>query len=327
MPGFLAPNKRAFLSPGSPKDQEVLWGPDNLPSPWWRQFRPLVCMFFGRRGKGKTLAMSTVAKYQQARYRHAKVDMQVMANYHLDFADRASPYIVNDMAAYPDWARRAILCIDEVGSQFPSRRSLAGVNLNFANFLTQIRKRDVEVQFTTQFPQVVDQLVLLQVDLFIECDVDRAGRTLDLYIHDWWGQWTGKNYRKPWPPDSDTYDEARTIYNPRRLYGQYKTGEVIAAQWDKNRDDLIRTEGWETAEPPPAPQVELPTAEAMLTAYLEANVSETFQPVKHMKEIKRCLGMRTWDAAAVKAWLRDHGWKIDDGRGQGTTWNAYREGK
>ena len=331
MGSFLAPQARPFLQSGGHYDDETLWTPEDHPHPWWRQFRPIVIMYFGRRGKGKTLAMSTVAKYQQLRYRHNNVKMQIMANYHLEFADRASPYIVNDMASYPDWARDAILCIDEVGSQFPSRRSLAGVNLNFANFLTQVRKRNVEVMFTTQFPQVVDQLVLLQCDLFVECDVDRSGRTLDLYIHDWWGQWTGKTQRKPWPPDSDAYDEMRTIYNPKQMFGSYRTSEVIAAQWDKRRDETIRTEGWGDPEDEESNVSDLHIVEinpdTMMTEFLEANVpGDVFVPTEFIREIKIALGLGSrWQPDVVKRWLRDHGWKIDE-KGQGHKWNAYRNG-
>jgi len=288
----------------------------------------MVVMFFGRRGRGKTLGMSTVAKYQQSRYQHKKARMKVMSNYNLTFADYASPYVVNDMASYPDWARDAILCIDEVGSQFPSRRALAGVNLNFANFLTQIRKRRVEVMFTTQFPQVVDQLVLLQCDLFIECDVDRMARRLDLYIHDWWGQWTGKTYRKPWPPDSDSYDDMRTLYNPRSVFGQYRTDEVIAAQWDKRREETLRSEGWQIDVPEeeagPSPELVVLDTDQMLTAFVDT-LGDRFIPTRYRVEINKCLGTNRWEPAAVKTWLLEHGWQIDD-KGQGRDWYAYRNG-
>ena len=210
-----------------------------------RRFRPMVIMFIGRRGAGKSLAMTTLAYIQSRRYAAAGVAFSVVSNYKLQFATHATPYLVEELTQFPPWARDLYVCIDEVATAFPSRRSLAGVNLLFANWLTQIRKRRCEVAFTTQFPQVLDYQVLLQVDLFIRCQERAAGRAVELYIYDWWGQWTGNDSRRPWPPEHDTWDWNVTFLNTHRVWPLYDTEELVAPLWSSSREDMIAQEGWE----------------------------------------------------------------------------------
>ena len=210
-----------------------------------RRFRPMVIMFIGRRGAGKSLAMTTLAYIQSRRYAAAGVAFSVVSNYKLQFATHATPYLIEELTQFPPWARDLYVCIDEVATAFPSRRSLAGVNLLFANWLTQIRKRRCEVAFTTQFPQVLDYQVLLQVDLFIRCQERAAGRAVELYIYDWWGQWTGNDSRRPWPPEHDTWDWNVTFLNTHTVWPLYDTEELVAPLWSSSREDVIAQEGWE----------------------------------------------------------------------------------
>ena len=210
-----------------------------LDIPGKRRFEPLVLFFFGRRGKGKTLAMTALARIMADRYRAAGVDFAVVSNYSINFADRSDPYLLDYLINFPPWAYRLLICVDEVATAYPGRRSMAAINLAFSNFLTQIRKRQIEVMFTTQFPQVVDQQVLMQVDLFVRCETFMGARHTRLFVHDWWGQYTGDMGRKPWPPQAGTHDSELTIYNTNTLFDAYRTEEVVAAPSSKSRDELI----------------------------------------------------------------------------------------
>ncbi len=209
------------------------------------RFRPLVVMFIGRRGGGKSAAMSATAYIQYQRYARQKINFSVVANYKLAFADMVSPYLVDDLMDFPDWAENLYICIDEAAASFPSRRSMAGANVNFSNFLTQIRKRHCEVVFTTQFPQVMDVQILLQVDLFIRCRAFNGNKSIELQCYDWWGQWTGNDKRKPWPPESGMQDWTKYYHHVDRIWDKYDTGEVVAAMWSKQRDEVIAREGYE----------------------------------------------------------------------------------
>ena len=219
-----------------------------------RGFRPICVLWIGRRGEGKSLCMTATAHIQMKRYIQHGVDHQIFANYWVDFADRVSPYLVDDLVQFPPWGQKANINLDEVGATFPSRRSMAGVSVNFSNFLTQIRKRDCEVNFTTQFPQVLDQQLLMQVDLFIRARAaakDYFGRVLsvELECHDYWGQWTGNDSRKPWPPRPEYADWFLRYDRLNRMWDHYNTNQVTPPYWVANRDAIIERQGWQRDTP------------------------------------------------------------------------------
>jgi hypothetical protein len=227
------------------KPQEKVIQP--LAIPGQKNFQPLVIFFYGRRGQGKTLAMTALAKLMWARYKSQKKHREIMTNYWTDFS-RSDPYIIDRLNDFPAWARDGMLCIDEVSTAFPSARAMANINLLFTNFLTQIRKRDVEVMFTTQFPSTVSHGLLMQVDLFVLCEKVQGGRGVKLYCFDYWGQWSGKFWKKRWPPLKEEADWSWTLHNTDRIWNSYSTGEVIASMYSETRDDVI-AENWDFGNP------------------------------------------------------------------------------
>lgn len=238
------------LGPGVEDAPAVPLFAEDIPSK--RKFSPLIMGFIGRRGKGKSLGMTAVAKLTMDRAALKGNRFSVASNYQLDFADWKDPFIVDIISeTYPWWARDMLICIDEIQAAFPNRRSIARINLDFATFLTQIRKRRVEVMWTTQFPQVLDYMVLMQTDLFIECEQFNNARAIDCYVHDYWGQFTGKNFKKPWPPRRELYDWQVTLWNTDAVWGLYDTEEVVPPLWSKARDDILVAQGWTPDEGAP----------------------------------------------------------------------------
>ena len=73
------------------KPQEKVIQP--LAIPGQKNFQPLVIFFYGRRGQGKTLAMTALAKLMWARYKSQKKHREIMTNYWTDFS-RSDPYII-----------------------------------------------------------------------------------------------------------------------------------------------------------------------------------------------------------------------------------------
>lgn len=217
--------------------------------PHKKAFRPLCVMYIGRRGQGKSLAMTTTAHIMQQRYKEKKFRYQVFTNYKCTFAQYTSPFLVDDLIGFPDWAENSHICIDEASAFAPSRRSMARDNLNFSNFLTQLRKLHSEIGFTTQFPQVMDIQLLLQVDLFIRCKLHDGGRAIELQVFDWWGQWTGKDGKKSWPPEPDTHDWVIWYHNTHTMWDKYDTDEVQAPIWSAQREDIIARSGWQLEAP------------------------------------------------------------------------------
>ncbi len=209
--------------------QEVL-RPEDLPPD--RKFEPTVTVFIGRRGRGKTLAMTAFAKIMQARYKKFGNPFGVLSNYKMDFADGVHPFLVDEMGQFPKWGRRFLMCIDELATAAMNRRSMSASNIDLSQFLTQIRKRDVEILGTTQFPRVLDLQVLLQIDLFVHCELVAGGRGVRLLIYDLWGQYkVGAGHRKPELPGPNRYDWCKILWNTDTLFGTYNTNEVIPAIW------------------------------------------------------------------------------------------------
>jgi hypothetical protein len=216
----------------------------------------ITALFMGRRGRGKTLAMSTLALIMQRRFMRYRTGGRIMTNYWLDFLrrdsdnkpiDLYSPILIDEAIEYPSWLRNAYMVLDEIQTAATGRRSMSRTNVGLSAFATQIRHRNVEMAFTTQFPQVLDYQLLLQVDLFISVDVatrDEWGipTALTFYIHDYWGQWTGLNHRKRWPPPDDEADRVRMLTGVRRLIGHYSTKQIIAPTFSPFRDRLIDDE-------------------------------------------------------------------------------------
>ena len=170
------------------KGETKIVEPLNLVPP--KASQPLVIFFFGRRGEGKTLAMTTIAKLMKERYLRRGHNNEVYSNYWTSFG-KWSPWLVDQLTEFPGWAKNGIIAIDEVSSAFPSARAMSQVNVLFTNMLTQIRKRNLECLFTTQFPSTVSHGLLMQVDLFIMCQKIKGGKAIKLYCFDFWGQWTG----------------------------------------------------------------------------------------------------------------------------------------
>lgn len=246
-------------------------GSDPMAMPWERErkvkslidIRPksyvdasITALFMGRRGRGKTLAMSALALIMQRRFVRYRTGGRIMTNYWLDFLrrdsngkpiDLYSPMLIDEAIEYPTWLRNAYMVLDEIQTAATGRRSMSRTNVGLSTFATQIRHRNVEMAFTTQFPQVLDYQLLLQVDLFISVDIaarDEWGipTALTLHIHDYWGQWTGRNYRKRWPPPDDEADDVRTFSGVNQLIGRYSTKQIIAPSFSPFRDRLVDDE-------------------------------------------------------------------------------------
>ena len=212
---------------------------------------PAVIMLMGRRNKGKTLTMTALAKEQKNWFRTAGIPVQppfkIATNFWTSFSDWQNGYIMDDIVSFPAEARNMLLCIDEIQTAASNRRSMSKGAINIIQFLTMIRKRSIECIFTTQFPQVVDYQILLQVDFFIE--VERYGNAVYAFTHDWWGQYTGKNFRKPWPPRRSMADDIRVIGNINTVFGDYNTFQSIPPTYlgEESRDSMIDLE-WDGLE-------------------------------------------------------------------------------
>lgn len=280
-----------------------------------REFRPCVMLFMGRRGQGKTKSMVMTALMMKRRYAQKRMPFSIFSNFWVEGADRVSPNLIDELMQFPAWARDGLVLIDEASSAFPGRRSLSSVNVEFSQFLTQIRKRNLEVCFTTQFPQVLDYQVLLQVDLFIRCE--NLGLDVGLGIYDWWGQWTGRDYRKRWPPEVDTQDWNRRYVNAHLVHGLYRTGEVVAPVWSKSRQDIINQQYEREGEAAPVEQIIAPVEPKGLVDYLKT-ISGPFDLITFIERAKAHMSVKNLNDLADR--LRKEGFQVWKAGSKGDTW-------
>lgn len=109
----------------------------------------MITLYTGARGRGKTLTMVKDG------YQFYKNGYKILRNFSCEFGD----YISNEEIVELDKEsniKNAVLMIDEIQIFFDSRRSGRKQNLNFSNFVQQIRKRNIHLLCTTQYANTVD---------------------------------------------------------------------------------------------------------------------------------------------------------------------------
>lgn len=109
----------------------------------------MIVLYKGKRGSGKTLTMvKDGLRYYQNGYK-------ILRNFDCAFGD----YISNEDILKLDKESNitnCVLMIDEVQIFFDSRRSMKNENINFSNFVQQIRKRHIHILGTSQYSNTVD---------------------------------------------------------------------------------------------------------------------------------------------------------------------------
>lgn len=202
-----------------------------------------VIMFLGRRGGGKSLLMTGIASSAQKVNKRLKNGYQIWSNYYMDFADYTTQYLIDEMIEQPWLCKKKLVLIDEIASAFPGRYWQSVDLRSFNNWLHQIRKLHSDVLMATQFPQIVDKQILLQVDLFVRCHIIRGGKAVRVEVYDYWGQFTGNDKSKSWPPEPGTQDYEKTFLATDRMFNHYDTEEIIGALWADNRGAVIDQSG------------------------------------------------------------------------------------
>jgi hypothetical protein len=217
----------------------------------------LVALFTGIRGTGKTALMTALLARQKEAYRRRGYNGKLFANYEVKFFDKSrdywSPWFMEEMATFPPYFAHGIAAIDEAQGVILGRRSMSKTNVNMSAFLTQMRHRDIEMMFTTQFPQVLDYQALIQTNLFIKLRTIQRQKggpfagfpiLIQMQISDYWGQFTGKDWRKPWPIQRQDVDVIRMIRLDPIIGSMYDTNEIIAsAYWSEGvRERVIEEE-------------------------------------------------------------------------------------
>lgn len=108
-----------------------------------------IVLYVGARGRGKTLTMVKDG------YQYYLNGFKILRNFNCKFGD----YIENDEILKLDKdssIKNAVIMIDEIQIFFDSRRGMKKENIDFSNFVQQIRKRNIILLCTTQYSNTID---------------------------------------------------------------------------------------------------------------------------------------------------------------------------
>ena len=146
----------------------------------------VIMGFVGPRGDGKTLAMTAALIHGYKR------NKTIYSNYGLKFPpseENPSPVLplrattLTEFADADSGLQDAIVAVDEIHVWLDSRSSQTKRNKVASYMVTQSRKRDVDVFYTTQLLHQVEKRVRDNTDIIVKCEnLNRArdrGRPLE----------------------------------------------------------------------------------------------------------------------------------------------------
>jgi hypothetical protein len=237
VPGTVPYNRHTIGAPPVP-DTTPRRFLDSIPpaSQSW-QFSPTCSIVFGRRNAGKTYFMTLHSLAQRRRLDYyGWRNVKIAANYwnQLAYDDGyVSQFIIDELTKFPPWGKDLCLYVDEVQGQALARRSMSAGAVNLSSFLTMIRKRDIDLMCSTQFPQTLDQQVLMQFDFTIEVASSWDKKFLRLWVCDFWGQYNAEPRRLKMPPFRHEADMVLTIQvpDPTEIFTKYNHKQVIAPRY------------------------------------------------------------------------------------------------
>ena len=199
-----------------------------------------LTLIFGLRGSGKSLLATVLGGMIKAKAFQIGQVGRLYSNINIDFADVCNPFIYDDIANPTDmrWAK-ATFVWDEVGEVMMSKRSNSKVVVASESSLVMMRKREIDIIATTQWPHALTGLFAAQCDFFMKPKLHkeyymqdgnrhvRAAISVDCW--NWNGSITGEPMHgrslmelgEPW--------KAFTIFGVERFFNKYSTGELVAS--------------------------------------------------------------------------------------------------
>ena len=202
-----------------------------------------IIVYTGRRGGGKTTAMSFFASKCMALY-----DTRVLSNYPIEFmlcrvvngvkryyTRKSEPLDLFKLLCFDNDYRNCLICIDEAPDIISHMAAQTWKNRLLNVFVRQLRKNRNSLFMAAQDFQLIDKSLRWQVDIEIECkdakkEYGNSGITRGSVILLRWldnsGMWTGKtwqeqlNYAKAFHIfDEDAAAADRTTLHAQPLWG------------------------------------------------------------------------------------------------------------
>ena len=229
---------------------------------------PMVEVYYGNRGSGKTLSMTGRAVKLMGH------GANVWANYSVHFGVRekndeitfyeSKPVDIDDllMIQRKDEIRDGVVMLDEWNLWCNARRSSANANYIFNGITQLIRKRNLSFFITTQSFHSLDKMIRFQCDISYYCtDLHyryrerKRGELISQKWTDWNGFKTGRPLTDRDDKETIWHNEHEQIFKGYRYWGCYDTGfefdvlDVMTTKYSfENKYKTIGKEGLKEAE-------------------------------------------------------------------------------
>jgi len=171
-------------------------------------------MYKGRRGCGKTL---TMVKDGFLLYLKG---WRVLRNFHCSFGEYITEDDILNLNKNSDISN-CVIMMDEIQIFFDARRSMRNQNLNFSNFVQQVRKRNITLLGTTQYANTVDLRFRQHVDVLAYPNFIKSLDVCEVVYVDITSLEDNilGNIKEP--------VNVKIVYNAKPLYNLYLTEEMI----------------------------------------------------------------------------------------------------
>lgn len=168
---------------------------------------PIICVL-GERGDGKTLVMTALG------YLYLKVDNYVIwSNYHI--TGYPSRYFnFEELAEFPEDLRDAVVLLDEAHIGADAYEAIFGRVKSITNFITQLRKRNVTLLYSTQRFLTVAKRMRNMTNYTLEVEKTDIKGIIDCMVYD---------RQLPYGDDFIKYFRL----DGRQFFNMYNTNEII----------------------------------------------------------------------------------------------------
>lgn len=133
----------------------------------------MICGIFGDRGSGKTLFMTLLLKIDEEDKNH------IITNYNVSFPHKKMT--LEEICKLPEELSNATIGLDELHMAADSRRFMADSNKQLAVLVTQIRKRQCDLYYTSQRIMQIDKRIRSHTDRVIV--IEKVGKHKFYWIY------------------------------------------------------------------------------------------------------------------------------------------------
>lgn len=174
----------------------------------------MIIMYKGRRGCGKSLTMVKDA------YRFFKMNWKVYHNFSMKFGEFIDTEDILKIDKNSE-IRNCVLVIDEIQIYLDSRRSMKKINMDFSNFIQQIRKRGIILLTTTQYTNTVDLRLRQHIDVIAEPRYNKDLHVCEVRYID------VTSAESTFIDGFPEYNAFITVYDTKPVYDLYDTNTLI----------------------------------------------------------------------------------------------------